>query len=143
MADRNYAKIFPNVKRTSPFYDLLGIDEVKVEDGYASLQMAFRPELTHSYGIVHGGAITTLVDSTVAIALLTQTQRGEQVTTIELKLNFLASVSEGVLISEASLVHKGRRTAVAQCTVRRSDGKLVAQALVTYMILQPESTASP
>ena len=135
--NRDYAKIFPRVKSTSPFYELLGIEEVVVREGYASLQMAFRPELTHSYGIVHGGALTALIDSTVALALLTRTQRGETITTIELKVNFLASVSSGMIVAEAILVHKGRRTAVADCTVRRGDGKIVAKALVTYMILEP------
>ncbi|MBI3090448.1 MAG: PaaI family thioesterase [Candidatus Tectomicrobia bacterium] len=141
MAERDYAKIFPRVKETSPFYQLLGIEEVEVREGYASLRMEFRPQLTHSYGIVHGGAMTALIDSTGAVALLTRVRRGETVTTIELKVNFLASVAAGRMTAEAVIVHHGRRTAVIDCTVTRGDGKKVAKALLTYMILQPEAAA--
>ncbi len=68
---------------------------------------------------------------------MTLIQPGERVTTVEMKINFLASVSEGELIGESRILQKGSRLALADMEVNDQRGKLVAKGLATYMILNP------
>jgi uncharacterized protein (TIGR00369 family) len=68
---------------------------------------------------------------------MTLIQPGERVTTVEMKINFLAPVSGGELIGESRVVQKGKRLALADMEVKDGNGKLVAKGLATYMILSP------
>ncbi len=115
-----------------PFPNHLGIEIESLETGRARLSLKHRPEITQGQGFIHGGAITALCDTAVAVAIFTVHEE-ERIVTIELKINFLAPAA-GDIIAEAKLLHKGRRTAVGEVDVIGADGGLVAKALVTYYI---------
>ena len=119
----------------APYYQLLQIRLEEIDAGYARFRMPFRRELVQGYGVAHGGAITSLADTAVAFALMTLIQPGERVTTVEMKINFLAAVTEGELIGESRILQKGKQLALADMEVKDGKGKLVAKGLATYMIL--------
>jgi uncharacterized protein (TIGR00369 family) len=122
----------------SPYYRHLGFEVETLREHYARLVMPVREELYQFQGAVHGGAIYSLGDAAVAIALLTVAESGEQVVTIEGKLNFLAPVREGQLVAEGRIVHRGRRIALGEADVLL-DGRdgLVAKGLFTYTLWRP------
>ncbi len=122
-----------------PYYKLLGFEVVHAESGFARIRMPFRKDLLQFQGAVHGGAIYSVADAAVAIALLTMAEPGEHVVTIEGKTNFLAPVTEGDVIAEGRIVQKGRTVALGDAEVRRADGRLVAKGLVTYTIRTPRA----
>lgn len=125
---------------TSDYFGLLGLRLVDLEPGYARLELPFRKEITHSGNVVQGGIITTLADSSIAHATVAALD-GEQTvsTTIELKINFIRPALGGTFISEARLLHLGRRTAVGEAEIRNQDGKLVAKCLSSLMIVDRNS----
>lgn len=116
-----------------PFPAFLGIEIDTLETGVARLSLRHRPEVTQGTGNIHGGAITALCDTSVAVAIFTMLGEGEKILTIELKVNFLAP-ADGDIMATAKILHKGRRTAVGEVDVTGADGALVAKALVTYYI---------
>ena len=116
-----------------PFPAHLGIEIISLETGRARLSLRHRLELTQGMGYIHGGAITSLCDTAVAVAIFTMLEKGEQIVTIELKVNFLAPADSDI-IAEAKILHKGRKTAVGEVDVTGKGGILVAKALVTYYI---------
>ncbi len=118
---------------SSPYYHLLGMEVIDLKDGWARIDMNFKNGLTQFYGAVHGGAIASLLDSSVAIALLSLCEPGDRVTTIEMKINYLHPVNEPIR-GEGKIIHKGSRIAVGEADAKTTEGKLVAKALVTYMI---------
>ena len=63
----------------------------------------------------------------------------ETTTTIELKINFLAAAEKGTLTGTAKIISSGRRLMVGEMEVKGEDGKLIAQGLGTYMVLQPRT----
>ncbi len=83
-------------------------------------------------GIVQGGIIATLADSTMAFAVMSLIPERDPVT-IEIKVNYLAPVSEGDLVAEGWVLHEGKRTLVCECEVRNAQGKLTAKALSTFI----------
>lgn len=118
---------------SSPFYRLLGIEVVEMGDGWARLVMPVQEKLLQLYGTLHGGATASLADSAVAVALISASAEDEKAFTVELKLNFLASVKEGVLTAEARLFHRGKRVAAGDVEVRNEAGRLIAKGIATYM----------
>lgn len=126
-----------------PFYRHLGFQVVDLDEGFARLVMPVTRELFQFQDAVHGGAIYSVADAAVAVALLTLAEPGEKALTIEGKLNFLAPVTEGKLIAEGRVVQKGRSIALGDVEVRRStDGRLVAKGLVTYTLRRERSVHS-
>jgi uncharacterized protein (TIGR00369 family) len=116
-----------------PFPAFLGIKIDQLEHGCARLSLPHRGEFTQGIGYLHGGAITALCDTSVAVAIFTMLDDDEKILTIELKVNFLAP-ADGNIYALARILHKGRKTAVGEVDVADTGGTLVAKALVTYYI---------
>jgi acyl-CoA thioesterase len=117
-----------------PFYHLLGFEVVEAGPGTARIRMPFREDLLQFQGAVHGGAIFSIADAAVAVALLTLAEPGEKALTIEGKLNYLAGVTQGDLEAVGRIVQRGRSVALGDAEVYRADGRLAAKGLITYTL---------
>ena len=84
-------------------------------------------------GIVHGGAVASLMDSASAFAVLTLLGPDEQTVTVDLTLHFLRPVSEGRIEARARVLRGGRRVFTVSIEATADTGKLVATALTTYL----------
>jgi uncharacterized protein (TIGR00369 family) len=124
-----------------PFPAYLGVQIENLGYGSARLKLPFRPQLTQGQDYVHGGAITSLCDSSVALALATMIDKGEYMLTIELKTNYTAPADDDI-IAKARIIHKGNHTAVGEVDVTKSDGTLVAKSIVTYFLYNDEPAKS-
>ena len=115
------------------FAQLLGLEIVELRRGEAALSMPVRPELTRMTGIVHGGAIASLMDSASAFAVLTLLEPEEQTVTVDLTLHFLRPVTEGRIEARARVLRAGRRVFTVSIEATADTGKLVATALTSYL----------
>jgi acyl-CoA thioesterase len=134
MVKQIYLEQVIKVANSSPYYRLLGMQVREIKKGGSRIEMPFKQDLTHPYGIAHGGAIASLADSAVAMALIDLVGPKDRITTIEFKINFFASVDKGELEAHAKIIHKGSRTAVGDVEVVNEKGELVAKLLATYSI---------
>ena len=116
-----------------PFAKLLGIEVVEITSGRAKLSLTIKDDLKRNYGIVHGGAIASLIDSATAFATLSLLEPGQRTTTIDLTVQFLRPLSSGHAIAEAKVVRAGRRIFSVSADVYDDNQKLVATALSTYI----------
>jgi uncharacterized protein (TIGR00369 family) len=116
-----------------PYARLLGIEIVRLAAGEAVLSMRVRPELTRMEGILHGGALASLMDSASAFAVLTLLEAGEQTVTVDLALHFLRPVSEGLVEARGYVLRAGRRVFTVSIEATDDAGKIVATALTTYL----------
>lgn len=115
------------------FWTLLGIAFVDVETGWAKMRMPFADKLTNSAGIGHGGALFTLADSAASMALVSMAAKGEVVTTVEMKINFLKPFGKGEVVAEARILHCGRTTALGDVEIRDAGGTLIAKGSATLL----------
>jgi uncharacterized protein (TIGR00369 family) len=124
-----------------PFMQLLGIRILSVDP--SSVVFGFEPaEFMYSpLGNVHGGIVTVLLDSAMGCSFHTTLPAGTGYTTIELKVNFLKSVTAdaGPLRAEGHVIHSGSRVATTDARLIDSKGRLYAHATSTLMILRPDS----
>src|ERR1700739_1694381 len=75
--------------------ELLGFDLESVHDGRAIFRLDVRPRHKQIHGVVHGGILAALADTTAAIAAYTAVPRGVELATLELKINYLEPVPGG------------------------------------------------
>ena len=134
MGKETYLKQVMKIANSSPYYRLLGMEVKEIKEGESRIEMPFKQDLTHPYGIAHGGAIASLADSAVAMALIGLVDPKDRITTIEFKINFFASIDKGELEAHAKIIHKGSKTAVGDVEVVNEKGKLVAKLVATYSI---------
>ena len=119
------------------FWQLLGIEFVDVGRGWAKMQMPFADKLTNSAGISHGGALFTLADSAGSMALVSMAAKGEVVTTVEMKINFLKPFDGGEVVAEARILHCGKATALGDVEIKDRDGVLIAKGSATFLRRRP------
>jgi acyl-CoA thioesterase len=120
---------------TVPFARLLGIELDSVEKGTAILGLSIRPELTQNHGVVHGGAIASLIDTATAFAIISLLAPREKVTTVDLTISYLRPLTTGRATAVAKVRRSGRRLFVVSADVFDNDGKLATTALSTYIKL--------
>jgi len=118
------------------FGKLLGIELENVEPGIASLTLEIKDDLRQNNGVVHGGAIATLIDSATAFALIPLLDDGETATTVDLSISFLRPLVKGRAKASARVLRLGSRIIVLSAEVFDDSGNLAATALTSYLRLK-------
>lgn len=121
-----------------PIAALLGFAPVEIEPG--RVVFAAEPAEYHynPIGVVHGGVAATLLDSAMGSAVHSLLPAGAGYTTLEVKVNYVRPMTRdtGRVLAEATVVHRGGRTATAEGrVVAEESGKLLAHATTTCLIL--------
>jgi uncharacterized protein (TIGR00369 family) len=119
----------------------LGLEFTEVGGGRMVARLRIRPELLNTDGDLHGGTVTALADAVCGIGSVAHLREGaERVATIELKVNLLRTVRDGVLVCEGTLVHGGQTTQVWDARVWRvgEEERPVALFRCTQLLLPGE-----
>ena len=114
---------------------LLNIKILEKRDGKAKLSMPFQKELTNPYGVLHGGAIASLVDSAAATAVYSRYPE-KKFYTVRLHLDFKSAVKSGTIFAEAHLTGQKRNFVFGKVVVADDGGTLIAEAAATFYIIQ-------
>ncbi|GAA3342699.1 hotdog fold thioesterase [Amorphoplanes nipponensis] len=119
-----------------PIMNLIDIAGMEVEEG--SVTFFLDPQEFHynPLGSVHGGVISTLLDSTAACSLHSTLPAGVGYTSLDLNVKFLRAVTveSGRLTCKGGVLQKGRRTALTEARLTDSAGRLIAHATSSCML---------
>lgn len=119
-----------------PFAQKLGLKLIKLDEGYAKVEMVFTDDLENMFGMAHGGAVFSLIDAAFEVA---SNSHGTMAVALNMNINYLASPIKGAtIIAEAKEVNKTKKTAAYDIRAADDKGKLLAscQALV-YRLEKP------
>ena len=119
----------------APYFQLLGIKVVELAEGYARLTVPVIERMNSVLGALHGGVLSSLADSAVAMALFTMIEPREKPVTVELNINYLRPVQGDEAIAEARIVSRGRTIAVGDVDITDKSGRLVAKSRATYVVV--------
>ena len=122
-----------------PVHKALAVDLAYLGEGKAGMRMKATHEYSTVRGRLHGGIMSTVLDTAMGWALLSQ---GYNPMTTDMYMNYLATVFEDTeLAADAQVVHLGNRTAVAEAAMRDDQGRLVATSRATFAIkkIKPRS----
>ncbi|MCQ4272753.1 MULTISPECIES: PaaI family thioesterase [Pseudomonas] len=122
------------VGSSSAFGRLLGLEIIKAEAGEARLRLRMHEGLSNVRGMLHGGALFSLIDTAMGQASHSLFGGEAAAVTLESKINYIRGVSEGEVLCRAWVVHAGKRTQVIEAEVHQGD-KLIAKAQSTFAVL--------
>ena len=119
-----------------PFTKAIGA----VFSGYAKeevkAQLEWAPERCTAGGLLHGGAVMALADSTgAACAFLNLPAGATGTTTVESKTNFLRAVRDGYVEAISRPLHTGRTLIVVETDLRDDRARLVARVTQSQLVL--------
>src|SRR5215475_13746865 len=110
-----------------PCFRLLGLRAVEAEEGTMTMALHASGWLCDGFGVLYSGAIAYLADAAITLAAGTTVPAATAFSTIDLKLYVLRSVLpvDGELLARATLSHRGRTLAIANCQITGPDGAVV------------------
>jgi len=133
--DERHLELLKDRVRDSPFHRWAGLELVSIGDGRAELRMALEPHHFNPQGIVHGGIISAIADTAIGLALRSQLRSGLTHRTAQLNVHFLAKGEGTVLVGQGRAVHLGQRMGYGESAVLDGDGRLLARASGTFIVL--------
>ncbi len=116
----------------------LGIEIVERGDGRSVLHWDAQPEYgfpTSSGQVIHGGMVTTLLDSAMGAACWSTLATDEVFLTADLRVEFYRASRPGLLVAKGSVVKRTSRLAFCMAELYDTGDRLLASSRGTQTIL--------
>jgi uncharacterized protein (TIGR00369 family) len=130
-----YIEAISKIVNRSPYFELLSMEIKDLHRGTSLLEVELGEKHLQPYGTVHGGAIASVVDAAAFWAAFTQLKEGTGLTTVEMKLNYLAPAQKGKLVAQGRCIRMGKTLALGEAQVKDGEGNLVAHGIATMMVV--------
>jgi uncharacterized protein (TIGR00369 family) len=118
----------------APFERLLHIEIVEVADGCATLTMPFLVDFAQGAGLMHGGALVSLADTAVVMAIKSVLPPQTHFATTALETKFLRPVTQGIVTAEAQVVSREGRTLHGRAIIYDEKQRPVLEFASTFKI---------
>jgi len=119
----------------SHFDQLVGTEWLDDDPDHARVRIELRDELRQPVGLLHGGVMSTLVESICSRATALAVMDGGMMAMGQsISVNFIRPITEGGAEVKARARHRGRTTWVWDAEVFNDDGKLCALAQMTIAV---------
>ncbi|BBO84641.1 hypothetical protein DSCO28_52070 [Desulfosarcina ovata subsp. sediminis] len=109
----------------APYEQLLGMEILSAEAGEAILQMPFLKILAQGAGLMHGGALVSLADTAVVMAIKSVVTPGTHFATIAMENRFLRPVKKGIVQARAHVSERKDTILKGQCEIQDEAGRTV------------------
>ena len=117
------------------FPKVVGLEVEELRQDYARMRLPYRPELNQPAGVVHGGAIATLIDTVVVPAIGTAYADRPRMLTISMNVRYLGALVEEDGVAEGWVEQRGRSIVFCRAeVVGATSGKVVADGTLTYKV---------
>ena len=124
------------MSENASFAEAVGTELLSAEEGRAVVSLQAKEWHLNAMGAVHGGFLSTLIDVSMAEALGTIAQEGEQPFTIQITVNYMKPAKQGTITSTAEVRMGGERVTIVEAEVvqeeEEDDNEIVALATGTY-----------
>jgi len=123
----------------APFEEYLGMRIDEAANGMAILSMPFCAALCQGMGLMHGGAVTSLADTALAIAIKTLLPETTHFVTIEMNLKFHAPVRWGKVKAIAHVTERSDRNIAGAVEVLTEEGIKAATFQAVFRVPRKRS----
>jgi uncharacterized protein (TIGR00369 family) len=120
---------------TSPYPRHLRMELVSISVDQAVVTLKTDQCHLQPFGIVHGGVLATLIDTATFWSVFLKLPEDAGLVNIDLKLNYLKSVSSGAMTAQGRCIRAGRSINYAEASVKDKEGNLIAHGTSTLMVL--------
>lgn len=111
----------------------LGLSVEELRTDYTRMLMPFDPTHLQPAGVVHGGAIASLIDSVVVPSIAGAYPDGARMATIEMHVQYLGALT-GDAVAEGWIVRRGRSVVFTRAEVFDESHQMVASGTATYRV---------
>lgn len=101
------ARQIKNILKTNEFTKHLGIEFLKIENGFAEIQLEIKEHMQQQIGFLHGGVTATLLDVATGTAAYSHAKEGQNVVTADLKVSYLHPATSKLVTAEGNVIKKG------------------------------------
>jgi uncharacterized protein (TIGR00369 family) len=114
---------------------LLGLEVEEVRIDYCRMRMPFKPELLHAGGIVHGGAIASLMDAVLVPAVGSVLGPNDRFSTVDLHVQYIGAVTDEDVVAEGWVTRRGRSVVFCESEAfGATSGRRIAKSVLTYNV---------
>jgi uncharacterized protein (TIGR00369 family) len=131
-----HVKAVTAVVNNCPYFKLLSAELKTLGWGESHFELEVQEKHFQPYGIVHGGVCASILDAAAFWAVYAGFEEVVGLTTVEMKINYLAPVSEGRLIARGRCIKAGKTICLGDATIHDDKGRLVAHGTSTIMVLE-------
>ena len=119
-----------------PYFDLLSMKIQEVGARFSVLEIDLGQKHLQPFGFVHGGVFASIIDAAAFWSLFYEIEDQETgVTTVDLKLNYLAPAVSGKLIAKGRQIKLGKTLGYAEAEVTDVNGKILTHGTSTVILL--------
>ena len=118
----DYVKAVTAMANDSPYFRHLGMAITELGVGEALVEIGAQKAHRQMFGHVHGGVIASLVDTAIFWCFFAELDESVGITTVDLKVNYLAPVSDGKLSARGKRIRLGRTLGLGETEVFNSEG---------------------
>ena len=130
-----YTEAISTLVNRSPYFSLISMEIKELQWGTSILEVELEEKHLQPFGYVHGGAIASVIDAATFWAVFPQVKDGMGLTTVEIKVNYLAPVQKGKVVAKGRCIKMGRTLALGEAYINSAEGNLLAHGTATMMIL--------
>ena len=116
---------------------LLGLEVEEIRQDYCRMRLPHRPELEQPAEVVHGGAISSLIDTVVVPAVGGAYDQPVPMLTLSLHVSFLGAVRKEDAVAEGWVTQRGRSVVFCDAVVHTASGAPAATASLVYKVRVP------
>ncbi|MET7710145.1 PaaI family thioesterase [Micromonospora sp. NPDC005413] len=119
-----------------PVMHLIDMARMEADEGRVVVELMPQEFHYNPLGTVHGGVLSTLLDTAAGCAVHTTLPAGLGYTSLDLNVKFLrpVTVDSGTLRCEGTVLQSGRRTALAEARITDANARLIAHATSTCLL---------
>jgi len=130
-----YISELVEIVNASPFPEHMAMRLRSIELDKAVIELKTANHHLQAYGIVHGGVLATLIDTATFWSVYLRIPADAGLVNIDLKLNYLRPVENGLLTAEGRAIRSGNTICYAESSVLNADRDIVAHGTSTLMIM--------
>ena len=132
----DHIRIVNQIESNSPFPSLLSMEMTEIGIGYSVIQLKIAPKHLQLMGVVHGGVVASLIDTAAWWAAYFSVEDPRAgLTSVDLKLNYLAPTRQGRLTARGRQLKSGKSLCYADVAVTDNDERLIAHGASTLMVV--------
>ena len=118
----------------SPFERLLNIQIVESDSGKSVLKMPFLFDFAQANGFVHGGAMVSLADTAIVMAIKSLLPPSTLLLTISLEAEFIHAVKNGIITAKAAVLKQEGSKLFCHATLYNNAMKPVMEVSSVFKI---------
>ena len=117
------------------YFSLLSMKLLDFDIGRSSLEISLETKHLQPFGVVHGGVFSSIIDAAAFWCLFAEVDESSGMTSVDLKLNYLAPAKNGKLIAKGKKIKLGKTLGLGEAKVTDQEGKVLAHGTSTLIVL--------